>query len=77
MDGEHSPLQIPSKVHSVSRVLTISLHEREKYFSFDQRNNTTKGVAEKAELSMNLVEKRTQWVTKMFASKEYFSCLFA
>ena len=61
-------------LYSASRALTISLQEREKYFLFVQRNNTTKEDAEKENLPIDLVEKRTtRRDTKMYALKAYYN----
>ena len=59
-------------LYSASRALTISLQEREKYFQFFQRNNTTKEDAQKEKFPIDIVEKRnTRRAAKMYASKAY------
>ena len=64
-------------LYSASRALTISVKEREIYFSFVRRNNTTKEDAEKAKLPIDLVEKRTRRAAKMYASKAYYNFIWS
>lgn len=61
-------------LYSASRALTISVQEREKFSQFAQRNNTTKEDAEKDNLPIDLVEKRSaRRAAKIYASKAYYN----